>query len=125
MLEQEIAEFGRRMGLPSLALDANGLVALQVEGMGQLHLEKRVDNGAVELLLYLARPCPAHAATVPERALALCHYRHAHALPLSAGMYKEQLLLLTRLDERESTAASMEKAVLLLADIMNTIMRGI
>ena len=90
--------------------------------MGRLHLEKQADSGPVELLIYLARPCPAHATQVPERALSLCHYRHARALPLSTAMHRGQLLLLTRLDERESTAAHMEKAVLLLAETMNAIM---
>ena len=40
MLEQELNEFGRRMGLPGLSFSPSGLAALDVERMGRLHLEK-------------------------------------------------------------------------------------
>ena len=40
MLEQELNEFGRRMGLPALTFNSDGLAALDVERMGRLHLEK-------------------------------------------------------------------------------------
>lgn len=125
MLEQELSEFGRRMGLPGLTFGPGGLAALDVEHMGRLHLEKSEQRGATELLIYLARPCPAHDREVPERALALCHYRYPRPFPLSAGMHGDQLIMLTRLAEREATAANMEKAVLLLADAMNKAAQGV
>ena len=87
MLEQELNEFGRRMGLPGLSFSPDGLAALDVERMGRLHLEKGGKPGAEELLVYLARPCPAHDREAPERALELCHYRHPRPFPLSAGVH--------------------------------------
>lgn len=125
MLEQELNEFGRRMGLPGLSFGTDGLAALDVERMGRLHLEKSGKPGAEELLAYLARPCPAHDREALERALDLCHYRHPRIFPLSAGMHGDRIIMLTRLPEREATAANMEKAVLLLADIMNKAMQGV
>ena len=113
MLEQELNEFGRRMGLPGLSFSPDGLAALDVERMGRLHLEKGGKPGAEELLVYLARPCPAHDREAPERALELCHYRHPRPFPLSAGV------------QREATAAGMEKAVLMLADVMNKAVQGV
>lgn len=125
MLEQELNEFSRRMGLPGLSFSPDGLAALDVERMGRLHLEKGGKPGAEELLVYLARPCPAHDREAPERALELCHYRHPRPFPLSAGVHGDQLIMLTRLPEREATAAGMEKAVLMLADVMNKALQGV
>ena len=124
MLEQELNEFGRRMGLPGLRFSPDGLAALDVERMGRLHLEKSGTPGAEELLVYLSRACPAHDREAPERALSLCHYRHPRPFPLSAGMHGEQLIMLTRLQERDVTAANLEKTVLFLADAMNQAMQG-
>lgn len=124
MLEQELDEFGKRMGLPGLAFNRNGLTALDVERMGRLHLEKNARAGVEELLIYLARPCPSHDREVTERALERCHYRHADPFPLSASRHNNQLILLTRLPERDTTAAAMEKAVLFLADAMRAIAEG-
>ena len=39
MIEREIAEFGRRMGMPAFSLSPAGLAALDVERLGRLHLE--------------------------------------------------------------------------------------
>lgn len=125
MLERELNEFGRRMGLLGLNFGPDGLVALDVERMGRLHLERGGRAGAEELLLYLARPFPAHDREAPERALTLCHYRYPRPFPLSAGIHGEQLIMLTRLTERDATAANMEKAVLMLADAMNKVNQGV
>ena len=108
-----------RMGLPGLAFSPQGLVALDVSGMGRLYFEKQQRHGQEELLVYLARPFPPHDSTLPERALALCHYRHAHAFSLTAGMKGDTLILLTRLPERQTTAALLEEAVMELARVMN------
>ncbi len=125
MLEQELNEFGRRMGLPALTFNPDGLAALDVERMGRLHLEKSGKPGTEELLIYLALPYPAHDREAPERALALCHYRYPRPFPLSAGVHGDRLIMLTRLPEREATAANMEKAVLFLADAMNKAAREV
>ena len=108
MLDHELNAFGMRMGLPGLAFSPQGLVALDVSGMGRLYFEKQQRHGREELLVYLARPFPPHDSTLPERALALCHYRHAHAFSLTAGMKGDTLILLTRLPERQTTAALLE-----------------
>ncbi|MBZ2170586.1 type III secretion chaperone SycN [Nitratidesulfovibrio sp. SRB-5] len=123
MLQEAIASFGQRMGMSGLQLpgadparpDAPRLIALDVDGMGRLHLE--ATDG--ELLIYLSRPFPAHDADMPRRMLALCHYRHARPLPLQAGVHAGQAILLTRLPERLATAAAMETATDLLARIMD------
>ena len=119
MLDHELNAFGLRMGLPGLAFSPQGLVALDVSGMGRLYFEKQQLHGEEELLVYLARPFPPHDSTLPERALALCHYRHARVFSLTAGMKGDSLILLTRLPERQATAALLEEVVMELARVMN------
>ena len=119
MLDHELNAFGLRMGLPGLARSPQGLVALDVSGMGRLYFEKQQRHGEEELLVYLARPFPPHDSTLPERALALCHYRHARVFSLTAGMKGDSLILLTRLPERQATAALLEEVVMELARVMN------
>ncbi len=109
MLDREIFEFGRRMGMPEFALSASGVAALDVEGIGRLYLERGEDGS--ELLLYLAVSVPAHDALIPRKALEMCSYSMAHPWPLYSGVHANQLVLLTRLGEREATAASLENAV--------------
>ena len=67
MLDHELNAFGMRMGLPGLAFSPQGLVALDVSGMGRLYFEKQQRHGREELLVYLARPFPPHDSTLPER----------------------------------------------------------
>ena len=123
MLDHELNAFGMRMGLPGLAFSPQGLVALDVSGMGRLYFEKQQRHGQEELLVYLARPFPPHDSTLPERALALCHYRHAHAFSLTAGMKGDTKMntatLKLDLPERQTTAALLEEAVMELARVMN------
>lgn len=114
MIEREIAEFGRRMGMPGFALNSQGVAALDVEGMGRLFLEQSEH----ELLVYLALPCPAYDHEAPRRILRLCHYKNAHPLPLTGGFFSNKYLLLTRLSERAVTAAAIENAAQFLAEIM-------
>lgn len=119
MLDHELDALWKRMGLPPLRFSPQGLIALDIDTMGRLHFERQQRHGEEELLLYLARPCPAHDRTLPERALALCHYHHARAFPLTAGMRGDTLILLTRLPERQATAARIETAVMELAQAMD------
>ena len=105
MIEREIAEFGRRMGMPAFSLSPAGLAALDVERLGRLHLELAENAGERELLVYLARAVPEYDVKAPRRVLERCHYRHADPMPLSGGVHKGNIVLLTRFPERQATAA--------------------
>ena len=117
MIEREIAEFGRRMGMPAFSLSPAGLAALDVERLGRLHLELAENAGERELLVYLAR-------AVPRRVLERCHYRHADPMPLSGGVHKGNIVLLTRFPERQATAAGIERAVQFLSGVMDTVAKA-
>lgn len=113
MLDREIAEFGRRMGMPGFALAGNGVAALDIERLGRVYFER----GEGELLMYLAVSVPAHDVQAPRRALELCGYRHAHPMPLCAGVHAGNAVLLTRVDERSVTAAVLENAIVFLGQM--------
>lgn len=119
-LEHEIAQLGQRMGIAGLALSPEGMMALDVEGMGRVYFERRGE----ELLLYLARSAPPYDHGMPRRILAACHYSKAHPFPLSGGMHKGQAILLTRLPERGVTTAFLENAVQYLSRQMDDLFQN-
>lgn len=124
MIEREIAEFGRRMGMSDFSLSEEGLAALDVERLGRLYLERGPDQPERydrDLLVYLTRPVPDYDAKAPHRVLERCHYRYADPLPLSGGVHSGRIVLLTRFPERETTAAGIERAVRFLAAIMDEV----
>ena len=121
MIEREIAEFGRRMGMPAFSLSPAGLAALDVE---RLHLELAENAGERELLVSLARAVPEYDVKAPRRVLERCHYRHADPMPLSGGVHKGNIVLLTRFPERQATAAGIERAVQFLSGVMDTVAKA-
>ncbi|MBQ9407249.1 MAG: type III secretion chaperone SycN [Desulfovibrio sp.] len=123
-LQSAIEAFGQRLGMPNLAVNDKGLAAIDIAGAGRLHLEISRTDMHEELLVYLTAPVPTHDHDIARRALAFCHYRHAHALPLWAGLYKDNLMVLTRFSEREATGQALENAALFLTNSLNSILQG-
>lgn len=122
MIERELAEFGRRMGMPSLTFSAQGIAALDIEHMGRLYLERNTENPMrPELLIYLALPVPAYDQQAIRRVLELCHYKHAHPVPLYGGVHAGHIILLTRFPEQEANAARIETAALFLRSMMERV----
>lgn len=119
MLDHEIADFGRRMGIENFSLNSNGLVALDVERFGRLCLE-RVEGSANQdtLLIYVTLPIPAHDADACRRVLALCALEEAHAMPVWGGVHNQHIVLLVRLPADTAQAADMENAALFLRTLL-------
>ena len=99
-------------------------MALDVERLGRLHLELAESAGERELLVYLARAVPEYDVKAPRRVLERCHYRHADPMPLSGGVHKGNIVLLTRFPERQATAAGIERAVQFLSGVMDTVAKA-
>lgn len=118
MLDQALATFGQRMGLPNLSF-TNNIVALDVDKLGRLHFEKHSHANKTELLIYLARSKPAYDRQLAEKVLRHCHYLRPRPYSLVAGIHGEHLLLLTRLAENVATPAEIEKAIIFLSEQMN------
>ena len=114
--EHVIAEFGRRMGLPSLVLERDQPVQLHIEGMGSLFIEESEED----ILLYLARGFPPHDRDAPRRALTLCRPGLARPFPVSAGLYKnDTLVFLTRFTPKTLSLQGLEQAVPVLARLLD------
>ena len=92
-----------------------------MERLGRLHLELAESAGERELLVYLARAVPEYDVKAPRRVLERCHYRHADPMPLSGGVHKGNIVLLTRFPER---AAGIERAVQFLSGVMDTVAKA-
>jgi type III secretion system chaperone SycN len=117
MHEHVIADFGRRMGLPHFSLAANGCGALLIEEFGRLELFLHEREREQELLLSLIKPVPAYDTDIARRVLAACRYDKGHFLPLHGGVYAGNAVFVTRLPQRELTAAHLERAVLFLETV--------
>jgi type III secretion system chaperone SycN len=114
--EHVIAEFGRRMGLPSLAPEGDKPVQLHIEGMGSLFIEEAGED----VLLYLARDFPPHDRDAPRRALALCRSALARPFPVQAGLYKDNtLVFLTRFTPKNFSLQGLEQAVPVLSRLLD------
>ncbi len=123
MLDVEIAEFGRRMNMNELSLDDNGLLILDIENMGRLHLEIKENHN---LYIYLSLPYQAYDDTIPRKILELCSYHHGHPFPIRGGVHSaihegthtNWALLLTELTPQQINAATLENTVRTLASLL-------
>ena len=91
---------------PPFSLSPAGLAALDVERLGRLHLELAENAGERELSSTSRGAVPEYDVKAPRRVLERCHYRHADPMPLSGGVHKGNIVLLTRFPERQATAAA-------------------
>ena len=118
MLEYEIESFGHRIGLVSFSRSRERLDRLAIPTLGCLYLEKVEECGRSELLVYVAAPLPVPDDGAVRRLLELCDYRHARPMPVSAGVFSGRAVLLTRMDESAVTAAGIENALRMLAELL-------
>ena len=119
-LQYELSSFAQRMGLADIALSRAGVAALDIQHVGRVYFESQGED----CLVYLVRPVVAHDRHMARRILSLCHYARAHPFPLTGGLHKGQALLLTRMPEREVTAAVLETALRYLAEQMDGLSQG-
>ena len=118
MLAYEIKAFGQRLGLESLALSQDGVAQLNIDGIGSFFLELTEKHGRRELLAYLSAQLPDHDADTPRRLLEACDYRRALPMPLAAGVFSGRAVLLTRIQDQEVTASTIENALRFLAETL-------
>ncbi len=117
MIEHEIGEFGRKLGLPDLALDERGIAAMDVRGLGSFTLELREGTeGEDELLIHVARPVTPSDVDLPRRLLTRCSWRGNSQYPLAGGLHRDRLILLTRFPLSRVRASLLENAIRFLAD---------
>ena len=114
-LDETLAEFGQQLGLPSLRLNAHGVVRLSLESGKQLTLEPMVRHGYPEVLLSLGDPVGHAAAAFAQAALQMAHVERFAPLDIQlalSGHGAETLLIATtRLSARACTPQALAVAI--------------
>jgi type III secretion system chaperone SycN len=113
-VDAAIEAFGNSLGIPRLAFNEAGVLRLAFETSGKLSIE-RVE-GAV--LVFLARHVEPAQGDILERALDLCHFRHAERLRPKVGLGRdEELVFWVRISEVTVDVVSIEEALTLLLEL--------
>ena len=117
MIDFELNEFGRRLGMPGLELNENAAAGVTIEGLGVLTLERvETPEGQEELLVTLARPIESTEAARFGALLERLDWRRHPAFAFSAGLFRDRLILSTRLNESAVTARMLENVLRALSD---------
>jgi type III secretion system chaperone SycN len=120
-VDEALADFGRTLGIANLRFPGDGPVRLEFDRQGSLYFEPLEG----QLLAYLVRPLDRPEAEFLGRALDLCHWRHHHAFPVSAGLHAErELTFAVRVPEREFTLPTIERVVDLLGRLHDSVTEG-
>ncbi len=110
-MAQIIDDFGRRIGLPGLALDENGRLRMALEdgtGIGLLQVNA---EGSSEIVVYRSCPLAYLNAQAFQRALRLADFRQPNLWQVQAGINQRELLLAMRIPERAFSGSSLEEAL--------------
>lgn len=110
-IAQTISEFGTRIGLPGLQLDAHGRLKMALEdgsGLGLIHM---ADARAPEVIVYRSYPLTYLGPQAFRKALCLSDFRQPNPWPLQAGANYKELSLAVRVPERAFSSASLEQAL--------------
>ena len=120
MIEHEIMAFGRRLGFERLELDGQGRVQLDISGLGSFSLEMEEGKPSRTLLMHLRAPVDTHDPSHIRKLLMRCNYRHNPPFPLSAGVFRGNAIVMSRMPEDSVTASGIENTLRFLADCLQT-----
>ena len=119
MLDYELNEFGKRLGLSGIDL-REGPMSLDIEGIGTLTLETREREGERELLVMLTAPVPESDTEKLHALLAAADWRSNPPYTVSTGALRDKVFALVRIPEEEVKAAAVENALRYLANFLKT-----
>ncbi len=110
-MAQIINDFGRRIGLPDLALDENGQLRMALEdGTGMGLLQVTADGGG-EIVVYRSCPLVYLNTQTYRTALRLADFRQPNPWPLQAGISQRELFLVVRIPGRAFSNTSLDDAL--------------
>ena len=114
-LDDAVSQFGRNMGLPSLASDASGVVQLELQAGGVLAIEAAQGGAGTDVLVCLGRPLGFSGGRAVRKALESVHCASGHMLDIRVAVRGEgpQALLfgIVNVPQREFTAHTLERVV--------------
>ena len=121
MIDFELNEFGRRLGLPGLSFNAAGAAGVMIEDVGALSLESVEEDGRREVLVSLARAVDPSESSRYGRLLERTDWRRHPEFSFSAGLFRDRLIVSLRLEENRVTAAGLENALRFLSGELSAV----
>ncbi len=88
LIDATLQDFGSSMGIHDLRCNEQGILKLDIEGLGSLFIEK----AEALVTLYLVKPLDFPTLTTLKQALAFCHPNESPLCPVSAGLSREEEL---------------------------------
>ncbi|MEZ8717718.1 type III secretion chaperone SycN [Vibrio splendidus] len=118
-IDASVDDFCQGMGLVAVDFSSAGRVQLNFEKSGTLYLEKYQDC----LVLMLVRALPWHQFNESiKKALSFCHAGQGWPFIIKAGLFEEDMLVLsTQIEGDEVTLPSIEQAFALLVRLHNDV----
>ena len=86
LIDATLQDFGSSMGIPNLQFNEQGILKLDIEGLGSLFIEKT----EALVTLYLLKPLDFPTAYTLKQALAFCHPLENPLCPVSAGLSRDR-----------------------------------
>ncbi len=120
-MAQIIDDFGRRIGVPGLALDENGRLRMAMKdgtGIGLLQVNA---GGSREIVVYRSCPLAYLSAHTFRLALRLADFRQPNPWPVQVGINQRELVLAMRLPGRAFSTSSLGHSLSRLAEIIDTL----
>lgn len=120
-VDQTISEFGRDIGIPSLALEADGRLQLQMQNESTIQIQHFPDLPIPEVVISRIEPSRFIHSLVLKKALAMTDFRAASTWPLQAAANETNLILAMRIPERAFAMNVLERAMTQLAELFQDI----
>lgn len=116
LLDSTLSEYGKSLGFSELSFSQEGVIQLEIDGVGALFFER--NNEREELLIYLAQEYHNPSVEQMRRVLEVSHPREDYPQPIQPGLFQEKTFLFcTRLQANEVTLPSINDSVELLKKV--------
>jgi type III secretion system chaperone SycN len=120
-VSEAMEEFGRQMGLESLAWDEHRQVHFELDGGGMMGIEADGTTNPPDYLVYHSAPLGYDASNRRARALSVTDYRRGMPWTIQAGEHDGMLLLAARIPERMLSLGILDQAFAALARLHSEI----
>ncbi len=114
-LDTAIGDFGTLLGFDPGDLADREHVAFDIDGLGELHVEKRDET----LVIYLARPISVGVDRLQlyRKALRAVHFENRLPARVQCAHHRDNLIFVARHDAHEVTLPTLERTFELLIEL--------
>lgn len=110
-IDAAVESFGQSMGLPSLRLDADGMLALTLDDGSEIALQDLKPHGGQDFVVTLTKTCAIDPARALRSALAAADYRHSPQWAVQVALEERDLVVTLRVPRSAMLQSSLEEAV--------------